>query len=614
MNIGLGISITSARPAIESASFTVSLTGLTSGQAIIGDHASIGYTTDPVSATETVKWSASSDPGAAATFGTGASPTDFTSADGFSLYLHVTDGGETVTRSAPVRKAQATGGVDLDLSFVEDSAISSTDLTANWTTNGNTLTYAITGTALPAGLSVSSAGVMTGTPTTVTADATYTLRGTDEYGRTTDDTFTLEITAAASGTITIDSLTYTRGTAGVAPDLASTVSSTGTTTANYTLRGVLAATAQTEAQIDASGNKFEITAATLAGLDGTLNLSNSETAGVISAYVFDSSGTAIKSAVVTETGVTYDHLAPAFSSAEVGTVDATSLIVTFDKTLYGSTSAADWDVQVAGSPATESAAVISGSTVDITLGTAVTNGQAVTVAYTGTGLVGVDAEQVATFTAQSVTNNVPAAGNFPVMEASNTTNIETLSTSFTLNLPASIASGELLVLEIFSATSDTVSATGWTARQTGGLFHLLTKTATGSEGATVAMTGTASARRTAISRRISSAGGLQFAYDDSTGTAMPPFDTPSLSPSGGAAKYLWVSSAGGLRSDWEVTAPPSGFTGLIQQRNASSSSTSRCGIASYHQALEASTLDPGAATFTGTAVAEAGVTYAVEPV
>lgn len=102
----------------------------------------------------------------------------------------------STTSHTTALRAQAAGGADLDLSFPEDSAISSTDLKANWTTNGNTLTYAIVGTALPAGLSVSSAGVMTGTPTDVTADATYTLRGTDEYGRTTDDTFTLEITAA----------------------------------------------------------------------------------------------------------------------------------------------------------------------------------------------------------------------------------------------------------------------------------------------------------------------------------------------------------------------------------------------------------------------------------
>jgi len=94
-----------------------------------------------------------------------------------------------------ILRAQATGGVDLDLSFAEDSAIASTDLAQNWTLNGNALTYTVS-PALPAGLSMNSSGVMTGTPTTVTADATYTLTGTDEYGRVTTDTFALEITSA----------------------------------------------------------------------------------------------------------------------------------------------------------------------------------------------------------------------------------------------------------------------------------------------------------------------------------------------------------------------------------------------------------------------------------
>ena len=212
----------------------------------------------------------------------------------------------------------------------------------------------------------------------------------------------------ASGTLTIDTLTYLRGTAGVAPTLTSEVTPTGTTSANYITTGVFAATAQTKAQIDASPNKFTITKGTITFSGEPVEIDNSVTAGVVSAYMQDSSAPAIVSNVATDSPVTYDSEAPTFSSAEVGTVDATSLIVTFNKALYGSTSAADWDVQVNASPATESAAVISGSTVDITLGAAVSNGDTVTVAYTGTGLVGVDAEVVATFTAQSVTNNVAA--------------------------------------------------------------------------------------------------------------------------------------------------------------------------------------------------------------
>jgi hypothetical protein len=64
-----------------------------------------------VSATETVKWSNSSNPAGAATYGTGASPTDYTAGDGGNLWLHVTDNGETVSRAAPIRRAPAVNTV-----------------------------------------------------------------------------------------------------------------------------------------------------------------------------------------------------------------------------------------------------------------------------------------------------------------------------------------------------------------------------------------------------------------------------------------------------------------------------------------------------------------------
>jgi hypothetical protein len=172
---GLGGGIVNPPP------FSIAFTGLSTdsigsyGQ--VGNHAAISYTITPDNNTETVKWSNSSNPASAATFGTGANPTTFASVDGFLVYLHVTD-----------------GGVDLDLSFQEDSAISSTNLVQNWTVNSNTLTLVSVSPTLPAGLSVNSSGTMTGTPTTPTADATYTLTMQDAYGRQVTDTFTLQIT------------------------------------------------------------------------------------------------------------------------------------------------------------------------------------------------------------------------------------------------------------------------------------------------------------------------------------------------------------------------------------------------------------------------------------
>jgi len=265
------------------AAFSVSITGLTGGEARPGDHASISYTTDPVSATETVKWSDSSNPADAATYGTGSSPTDYTAGDGGNLWLHVTDGGETVSRSAPIRYAPgtasaiadgqtatvddtvlsiaatatganltftysllnapagmttnaSTGGIGGTVTevfsgtvtlratdqygrnyddtftftsslraqataadglgpfvFSDGSAISNQDLSADFTANGNTLTYTIS-PALPSGLSLASNGILSGTPSVEAAEATYTVTGQDEYGRETTSQFLLTVT------------------------------------------------------------------------------------------------------------------------------------------------------------------------------------------------------------------------------------------------------------------------------------------------------------------------------------------------------------------------------------------------------------------------------------
>lgn len=54
---------------------------------------------------------------------------------------------------------------------------------------------------LPVGLSVSSSGVMSGTPTNPEEGQTYTITTEDEYGRETSDTFALEVTQPAAITI-----------------------------------------------------------------------------------------------------------------------------------------------------------------------------------------------------------------------------------------------------------------------------------------------------------------------------------------------------------------------------------------------------------------------------
>ena len=183
------------------APFAVAISGLTNNEAIIGDHASISYTTDPVSATETVKWSNSANPADAATYGTGANPTDFTAGDEGRLYLHVSDtvGGEqvTITASALIRYARGTApAVADDQSFTVGEAITEIDGSASGA--NLTFTYALSGA--PAGVAINaSTGAITGTPTeAATGDATVT--ATDQYGLEYTDTWTWDSTSLPVGT------------------------------------------------------------------------------------------------------------------------------------------------------------------------------------------------------------------------------------------------------------------------------------------------------------------------------------------------------------------------------------------------------------------------------
>ena len=105
---------------------------------------------------------------------------------------------------------------------------------------------------------------------------------------------------------------------------------------------------------------------------------------------------------------------PVFQSTATNT-DGTKVILTYNKALSSTTAATSaFAVVVNSSAATVSSAAVSGSTVELTMGTAIAYGQTVTVAYTDPS-GGEDANAVqdlagndaASFSATSVTNNVP---------------------------------------------------------------------------------------------------------------------------------------------------------------------------------------------------------------
>lgn len=185
----IGLSLTAFTQGAGGISITIN--GLTGGNAVVGDHASITMTASSGTITAR-KWG--STPGGSE-YGTGTSPTDFTAGEGGALYATATVGGSDYSSSASIVFAApvASGGI-ADQSYAQDSAISTLDVSSDFTGSGITYALAPSSASLPAGLSLASNGEITGTPTTEAAQVNIVVRGTNSGGF--DDTaFGVTITA-----------------------------------------------------------------------------------------------------------------------------------------------------------------------------------------------------------------------------------------------------------------------------------------------------------------------------------------------------------------------------------------------------------------------------------
>ena len=139
---------------------------------------------------------------------------------------------------------------------------------------------------------------------------------------------------------------------------------------------------------------------------------------------------------------------------------------------------------------------------------------------------------------------------FPVVQARNETSFTAAATSFACNLPASIASGDLLIVILASGGTNAQqfnTLTGWTElvdeNNTFGV-HAWYRLADGTEGATVTFTCTGSSRAASVSYRISGAENPATQAPQistvATGTSAAP-DPGTLTPTGGAKDYLWLT-------------------------------------------------------------------------
>ncbi len=214
----------------------------------------------------------------------------------------------------------------------------------------------------------------------------------------------------------------------------------------------------------------------------------------------------------------------------------------------------------------------------------------------------------------------------PVLSVTGTTVAPGTGGTHNINMPATVASGDLLItiINVPGGSAVTMNApAGWT-QLTGSPFNngttakvsVFAKNAAGTEGGTqvnfaTGVTGDAAAQVYRIPAGDWNAGTLTSVVTATaaaaTGVTTP--DPPSVTPAWGAANTLWIAAAGG--ETWTgLTSPPAGFTSEgIQTVGATTTGAS---VASAILSSNVATENPGTFTLATSSTGEA-LTIAVQP-
>lgn len=211
----------------------------------------------------------------------------------------------------------------------------------------------------------------------------------------------------------------------------------------------------------------------------------------------------------------------------------------------------------------------------------------------------------------SLLGSTALTSSFPVVEA---TNISSTSGSATqvVNLPAGISSGDLLLIFLGMQDGRTINTpSGWTqlynnnSDPSAACFY---KVASGSEGASVSVTLSSSSIGGHTSYRISNYQGTPEAatLNGPTSSANP--NPPSLTPSWGSAKTLWITATHNRNpsADPSVSSYPANTTNGIYGH------VTGAGMATAQRQLEASSWDPNTYTMSAS-VAWCANTVAIRP-
>ena len=199
--------------------------------------------------------------------------------------------------------------------------------------------------------------------------------------------------------------------------------------------------------------------------------------------------------------------------------------------------------------------------------------------------------------ATNITSTIRWGSSFPAVEGVNGGNDVVNQTNHTVNLPAGIEAGDLLLA--FFASDDLPVITfpgGWTQLiQTGNVsskFGAWYRVADGEEGATIVVTTDAVQMTAHTTYRISGYSGVPLA-GTATGTSANP-NPPDLGPTWGAEDTLWfVASSYGENLTVTAYPDPPDYT---DGRNDLANHAEGCGVGTARQELNAVSEDPG--TFT----------------
>jgi len=196
---------------------------------------------------------------------------------------------------------------------------------------------------------------------------------------------------------------------------------------------------------------------------------------------------------------------------------------------------------------------------------------------------------------------------FPTVQGTQTSSTNTAGTSHTFTLPASIASGELLLLLVsIGSTAATFDAlAGWTElldESAAAGLKIIYRIATGGD-ANPTFTSSASTRSAGIAFRISfhdSATNAPQIGTTATGSSVNP-NPPTCTPTGGAKDYLYIAVCGssGEQADdgTYCTAFPTNYDSNQLEKTCGTAGTNLGGmIAAATRNLNAASDDPG--TFT----------------